>query len=66
MHQDNSPVLLTETTRDIIVGKIIDRFTNDERVVYYKYELNANGTADIRLPTLSNETSFSLEVMMRK
>lgn len=61
-HQDNSPVLLNEETREIVIGKIINRFTNDEQVVYYKYEFNANGTANIRLSTLTNETGFNLEV----
>lgn len=61
-HHDNSPVLLTEETNTIVVGKIIDRYNNNERVTYYKFDVGANGTADIRIPTLNNETNFYLQV----
>lgn len=61
-HHDNSPVLLNEETKYITVGKIIDRYNNNERVTYYKFELNPNGTANIRIPTMTNETQIYLQV----
>lgn len=61
-HQDKSLVLLNDETRWIIVGKIMDRYTINEKVTYYKFELNENGVANVRIPTLTNETKFHLEV----
>lgn len=64
--QDDSPVLLNEETKWITIGKIIDRYNTNERVTYYKFEMNANGTANIRIPTMRNETNFSLEVRINQ
>ncbi|XP_055324613.1 thioester-containing protein 1 allele S1-like [Sitodiplosis mosellana] len=61
-HHDNSPVLLNEETKWIQIGKIANRHRTDEDGVYYKFELNKNGTADIRVPTMRNETHFDLQV----
>lgn len=61
-HHDESPVLLNEETKYIIVGKITNRYNPKEDVVYYKFELNKNSTADIRIPTLRNETRIDLQV----
>lgn len=61
-HQDNSPVLVNEETKSIMVGKILNQYQLNEQVIYYKFELNANGTANIRIPTLTNETQINLEV----
>ncbi|XP_031634654.1 CD109 antigen-like, partial [Contarinia nasturtii] len=61
-HHDNSPVLLNEETKWITIGKVFDRFNSDERVTYYKFELNENANANIRIPTRSNETNFYLQV----
>lgn len=64
-HHDNSPVLLNEENKSIIVGKILDRYGNNERVTYYKFDLEANATAKIRIPTLNNETNFYLQVSVK-
>lgn len=61
-HHDNSPVLLNEETKWIHVGKITNRYNLNENVVYYKFELNKNSTANIRIPTLRNETRIDLQV----
>ena len=61
-HHDNSPVLLNEETKWIHVGKITNRYNANENVVYYKFELNKNSTANIRIPTLRNETRIDLQV----
>lgn len=61
-HHDNSPVLLNEETKWITIGKITNRYNSDERVTYYKFELNVNGTANLRIPTLTNETQIYLQV----
>lgn len=55
-------MLLNDETRSIVIGKIINRYNLNEQVSYYKFELSKNGTANIRVPTLRNETSFNLEV----
>lgn len=61
-YQDDSPVLLNDDTRWIIIGKTFDKNSINERVSYYKFELNKNGTANVRIPTARNETNFHLEV----
>lgn len=64
--QDHSPVLLNDNTKWIIIGKILDRYNRNERVTYYKFELIANRTAKIRIPTMRNETNFNLEVNVKQ
>lgn len=61
-HHDNSPVLLNDETKWIYVGKITNRYNILENVTYYKFELNKNSTADIRIPTLRNESRIDLQV----
>lgn len=61
-HHDDSPVLLNDETKWITIGKIINRHHDSENVTYYKFELNANGTADIRIPTYLKDQSFNLQV----
>lgn len=59
---DDSPVLLNDETKWITIGKMIDRYQDNENVTYYKFELNANGTADIRIPTSLKDSTFYLQV----
>lgn len=61
-HHDDSPVLLNDETKWITVGKVFNRYRDNVNVTYFKFELNANGTADIRIPTSLKATTFSLEV----
>lgn len=61
-HHDGSPVMLNEDTKWITVGKILNRYTNDESAVYHKFELNSNGTAEIKMPTSAKENNFYLVV----
>lgn len=61
-HHDDSPVLLNDKTKWITIGKISSRYHDSENVTYYKFELNANGTADIRIPTFFKDSGFYLQV----
>lgn len=55
-------MLLNDETRSIIVGKVLNRNRDNEKVSYFKFELNENATANVRIPTLRNETDFYMEV----
>lgn len=59
-------MLLNDETRSIIVGKVISQHNPDEKVTYYKFELNENGVANVRIPTLRNETKFYVNVRGKK
>lgn len=60
-HHDDSSVLLNDETKWITIGKS-DGYYSNENVTYYKFELNADGTADIRIPTSVKDSAFYLEV----
>lgn len=61
-HHDDTPVLLNDETKYITIGKIVDRYQDNENVTYHKFELNANGTANIRIPTSLKDSTFYLKV----
>lgn len=55
---------MNDETRWIFVGKSVRRFHPQEEneQTYFKFELNENGTANVRIPTLRNERNMNLEV----
>lgn len=53
---------MNEETKSIVIGKIWDRNTKNEREEYFKFDLNSNGSAEIRIPTSLKETEFYLTV----
>lgn len=54
--------MVNEDTKYITVGKILNRYNNDESAVYHKFELNSNGTVEIKMPTFAKENNFYLAV----
>lgn len=61
-HHDSSPVLVTDETKWITIGKVLNRWSDKENVAYFKFALDATGTANVKIPTSSKEESFYLEV----
>lgn len=62
---DSAPIVLTDDTKWLTIGKIIDQYTDHENVTYFKFPINSTGVADIRIPTKSKEKPFSLQVRRR-
>ncbi|XP_037051859.1 CD109 antigen-like [Bradysia coprophila] len=60
---DNSPVLINEMTKSITVASVNNRrFSKSQRIIEYSFELDSNGTAEITIPTLANDTGFYLQI----
>lgn len=60
-HQDDSPILVNDETKFVMVGKITNRYSpENEKIEYSKFELNSNGTFQVNIPTSRQEVNFHL------
>lgn len=61
-YQDDKPVVVNDATKIIVISKVPNNKNLSE--TYIKYELTANGTTEIRLPTSAkDESGFILKVI---
>lgn len=61
-YQDDKPVMVNDAIKTIVISKVPNNKNLSE--TYLKYELTANGTTDIRLPTSAkDESGFILKVI---
>lgn len=61
--QDDSPIVLDEETKVVMVGKIIKcNSTENVKIVYLKFELNSNGSFQVNIPTSRKDGYFRLNM----